>query len=81
MVWNGVETDFVLFSNEINKLIPRISIEFSIAVDKINFLDLTLYKNQNNLHHHTYFKPTNYFQYLHPKSHHPMHIYKGIAKS
>ena len=48
----------------------------------INFLDITVYKNNSgSLNYRPYFKSTNFFQYLHPSSHHPSHTFNGIVKS
>ena len=48
----------------------------------VNFLDLTLYlDNQNIIHHKLYTKPTDARSYLNPGSFHPSHVFQSIPFS
>ena len=54
----------------------------TMSEEKINFLDIKIYKNQENgLSTKIYFKETDNRTLLHKTSHHPQHTFRGIITS
>ena len=49
MIWTGSEQEFLDFMNDLNKKYPSIKFEFKYSQTKIEFLDVLVYKDQNNI--------------------------------
>ena len=49
MIWTGSEQELLDFMNDLNKKHPSIQFEFKYSQTKIEFLDVLVYKDQNNL--------------------------------
>jgi hypothetical protein len=87
LLWNGSLEELKEYENFLNSLIPGIEIKLEASLVSVNFLDVTIYKNQlssNNtfsLGTKIYVKPTDTQNLLHTKSFHPPHTTKGILKS
>ena len=86
LLWNGSLEELKEFENFLNSLIPGIEIKLEASLVSVNFLDITIYKNQlsNNtfsLGTKIYVKPTDTQNLLHTESFHPPHTTKGILKS
>lgn len=64
-----------------NNIIDRIVLEYNINTAQLNFLDITLFKDNNQIHTKPYIKPTNSLSRLHRNSDHPQHIFMSILKS
>lgn len=70
------------FETFLNAQIPDIKITFEHSDKEINFLDTTIYiDNNNTLQTKVFFKSTDTHQLLHKKSFHPQHTFAGILKS
>ena len=86
LLWNGSLDELKEYENFLNSLIPGIEIKLEASLVSVNFLDITIYKNQNfnntfSLGTKIYVKPTDTQNLLHTKSFHPPHTTKGILKS
>ena len=85
LIFPGSVEDLNQYSNFLNKIIPGIKLEVQYNQDKINFLDLTIYRhisgNQNTLQTYTYFKDTDTHTLLHRQSYHPSHTFNSIITS
>jgi len=63
--------------NIFNNLHPRLQFTLEIGGDKINFLDVTIIKNNNKLEFNWYHKPTFSGRYLNYFSQHPLSQKRG----
>ena len=83
LVWQGDKKDTIReFEIGINNLIPDIKVEISMSEIEVNFLDITIFKNQDNgLSTKIYVKETDNRTLLHRRSHHPRHTFKRIISS
>ena len=86
IIWTHSEDDFWEFFNILNNHSESIKLKAELNSDKINFLDVTVFKGQhfNKTGHpdtKVYFKPTDTHQLLHKNSFHPKHTFSGILKS
>jgi hypothetical protein len=86
LLWNGSLEELKQYENFLNNLIPGIEIKLEASLVSANFLDITIYKNQNlnntfSIGTKIYVKPTDTQNLLHTKSFHPPHTTKGILKS
>lgn len=85
--WYGSMAELKDFENYLNTLIPGIKISFNTSIDKVNFLDTTVYKSFNNdagqaiLLTKVFFKETDTHQLVHKLSFHPKHTFRGVLKS
>lgn len=69
------------YENFLSNIIPDIKVTLEWSDERINFLDTTIYINNNTLQTKVFFKPTDTHQLLHKSSFHPSHTFKGILKS
>ena len=68
MPWTGSEQELLNFMSDLNKD-PSIKLEFKYSQTKIEFLDVLVYKDQNNMLQKTiYMKQTDRQNYLHARS-------------
>ena len=84
LIWNGSQTEFNLYLEEINKIHRTIKFTAECSDKEINFLDTTLYKGSRFtqtgvLDIKTHVKPTNKQLYVHATSYHPSGCRKGIV--
>ena len=69
ILWDDDVDSFQPCLETANIVIPGIELTVEAKKQSINFLDITVYKNNSgSLNYLTYFKSTNFFQYLHPSS-------------
>lgn len=85
-LWNGTLEELKEYETFLNNLIPGIEIKLEANLLSVNFLDITIYKNENSdntfsLRTKIYVKPTDTQNLLHTKSFHPPHTTRGILKS
>ena len=80
-IWNGTFNMLSNFISIVNNINPNIKITHSADNAFCIFLDLHLYKLNNQLCHKIHFKDTNSHSILHPSSNHPKHIFKIIIYS
>ena len=79
-IWTGTRTELLL-----NKAHRTLKFTWSISDERIEFLDLNIFKGgrfntTNKLDMSTHFKKTNTFQYPHFSSSHPRGVFKGLVK-
>ena len=84
-VWTGTRSELESFLDRLNKAHRTLKFTWSISDERIEFLDLNLFKggrfNTTNLPDiSTHLKKTNTFQYLHFSSSHPRSVFKGLVK-
>lgn len=63
----------------INKAMP-LEITYEFQTEKINFLDVTIFKKNNKINLKIYQKPLNQYSYIPPSSSHPKSTLKGFIK-
>lgn len=80
-IFFGTEEELKTYETFLNTLIPDIKIELEYSRTKVNFLDLTLFIEDQQIKHTVYHKPTDTHQLLEKSSYHPPHTFKGILKS
>jgi len=84
-VWPGTLDQLSLFEKYLNSIIPNIHITFNSSLISVNFLDITIFKHNNNGVHtietKPFFKDTDTHQLVHTTSFHPHHTFKGIIRS
>ena len=73
-IWTKSEKELDEFMTHMNSYHPNIRFTYEKSQDKINFLDMTVYKTNGRLLTDLYCKPTDGHQYLHSKSCHPFHL-------
>jgi len=84
IIWPHSIEAFHEFLSILNNHEPPIKFKYTINTDTVDYLDTTIFKNENNngkLLTRVYFKPTDTHQLLHKESFHPKHTFKGILKS
>ncbi|KAL5264455.1 hypothetical protein ACHWQZ_G005523 [Mnemiopsis leidyi] len=84
IIWKGTTRQFSLFVSNLNTLAENFGIRFgSWEIGKsVNFLDLTLYLDeQNKVQYKIYKKPTDARNYLRTDSFHPPHVFRSVAFS
>lgn len=72
VMFNGSIRQLNLFKNYLNKIHPNV--KFTLETEEnhsINYLDLTIFKDENALRFKIYRKPTTTAQTIHASSHHP----------
>ena len=80
-IWDyGIES-LMAFHSFLNGLDSNISVDLQHSSTSIRFLDLELYRAQDNVGYRIGFKPTDCHSVLPPSSHHPRHIFRGILYS
>ena len=78
-IWTVTEKELKHFFHEINKVHRTIKFDYKFSIKEINFLDLTIYKdNKGKLVTKVYTKPTDRQSYLYRTSAHPEHLKKSI---
>ena len=85
-VWEHDEDDFKEFIQTLNTHHRSITIKYTTSREKIDFLDVTVFKGPNfttngKLDLKVFFKETDTHALLHKTSFHPPHCYTGIVKS
>ena len=81
MLWTHGEKALNIFSSQFNLTDRNIQLTINFALDEINFLDTIIKIKDNKLVTTLYQKPTHKYNYVHPKSSHPPHIFKSIIFS
>ena len=84
-IWTGTRSELDSFLDRLNKAHRTLRFTWSISSERVEFLDLNLFKGgrfntTNHLDMSTHFKKTNTFQYLHFSSSHPRSVFKGLVK-
>ena len=80
-IWTREEESLHTFLNHINSFHRSIKFTSEFSHDQVNFLDVTIRKENGTLATDLYTKPTDTHQYLHSSSCHPRHCKSGIAYS
>ena len=81
-LWNATPRTFKVFLNTVNNIAMKYGIQFTGECSKkANFLDTTVEIEGNELKTDMFVKPTDADQYLHRRSHHPLHMFKSIPFS
>ena len=82
MIWTGSEEKLLDFISNWNKKHPSIKFEFKNSQTKIEFLDVLVYKDHNNMLQITiYRKQTDRQNYLEARSEHPKLLKDSIPYS
>ena len=84
-IWTGSRSELDNFPDRLNRAHHSIKFTWSISNERIQFLDLNIFKGDRFtetglLDLNTHFKSTNTFQYLHFSSSHPRSVFKGLVK-
>ena len=79
-VWHN-NANFNDFFQYINSRESFIKFTGSPPSNTVNFLDVTIFIEDDHLAYKPYFKPTHNFNLLSPSSNHPLHIFKSIIKN
>ena len=79
--WKYSEAELLTLYKDLNNYHKTIKFEINYSVEKINFLDVTVYIKDNLLHTTLYIKPTDRKEYLHFNSSHPSHCKSAIPYS
>jgi len=89
IIWKGNLPELLAFHRTLNELIPCIKFDLKFSERKVAFLDLEIhcqkyYTDSHNWTNHlcfgTYHKTIHTFNYISPKSMHPIHTLKGFIK-
>ena len=85
-LWRSTKEAFNEFIKNLNIESKKFGINFPLKEVQfgktVNFLDLTIYLDEENkIHHKLFIKPTDSRAYLNPKSFHPHHIFTSIPFS
>ena len=85
-IWRGTKRAFESFLKKLNKETNKYGINFPIEEfqfgKSVNFLDVTLYINeQNHIQYKSYTKPTDAKRYLRPQSFHPKNVFSSVPLS
>ncbi len=81
IIWEHSATELQNFIAYLNAAHPTIKFTQETSSEKINFLDVTVYKDGNQLQTTLYKKPTDVHLYLHYKSCHPKKMKESIPYS
>ena len=81
MLWTHGEKAFDTFYSQFNLTYPNIQLTINFALDEISFLDIITKIKDNKLVTTLYQKSPQKYNYVHPKSSHPPHIFKSIIFS
>ena len=80
-IFDGDEEDLTRLQQEMNGFIPDIALSFESSNESVNFLDLTIYRSEDDrIWFSTYQKTISVFQYLPPVSCHPRSTISGFIK-
>ena len=77
-IWRHDEDSLTRFHTHVNQQHPKIQATLSFG-KSVNFLDLTIYLEDNRLGFKLFCKPTDSHMLLPTNSHHPNHTFKGIV--
>ena len=82
-IWIGTRSELEGFLDRLNKAHRTLKFTWSISNERIEFLNLNLFKGgrfnrTTYLDMSTHFKKNNTFQYLHFSSSHPRGVFKGL---
>jgi len=80
-IWRGDYNDLNRFLSLTNSIDSNITITSDIHTSYCTFLDLHIFKLNNQLCHKIHFKETNNHSLLDVSSNHPKHTFKGIIYS
>lgn len=81
-LWPSLELDTLKeYEIFLNRIIPGIKITLKHHTNKIDFLDVCIYKKNNQINTKIFFKETDTHQLLHKDSFHPKHTCTGILKA
>ena len=85
-IWRGTKRTFDQYVQQLNAETKKYGIEFPVEESQfgksINFLDLSVYlDDQNTIQHKGYSKPTDSKRYLNPSSFHPLAVFDAIPFS
>ena len=79
MIWIGTVSELLNFFDEINQVHPYIKFDYKYSIEKIEFLDTTIFKNEyKSLSTKLYSKPTDRPGYIHSRSYHPRAQIKNV---
>ena len=81
MLWQHGEKELEKFLKFLNCYHPTIKFTANYSQKGVNFLDVSVRKNNNQLVTDLYIKPANTHQYLHASSCHVYHSKKSIPHS
>ena len=81
MIWQHGEEELTKFLQDLNSCHPTIKFTSEFSKDKINFLDVMVYRDGDHLVTDLYVKPTDTHQYLHATSCHVFHCKRSIPFS
>ena len=81
LIWNATKPEFDKVLKKIDVCHPSIKSEYKMSKIEINFLDTTVFTQDNKLQTKVYVKPTDRQSYFHTKSDHPNSNKKSIAYS
>ena len=79
-IWKGSIQGLLMFRDFINSIIPGINVTLKFGRLSVDFLDVTVYKENGVLKVKTYQKPLNCHSYLPSNSNHPPGCIKGFIK-
>ena len=77
-LWDHGPESLKEFHCFLNGLDTNIAVDLQHSSSSIRFLDLELYRANNNIGYRIGFKPTDCHTILPPSSHHPRHVFRGI---
>jgi hypothetical protein len=80
-VWNGSESSLDRLISKLQVLIPGIKFTCKKSRKMVEFLDLCIVLDQNEIHYYTHQKLMNKYAYITPSSCHPLHVFKGWIKA
>ena len=81
MIWTGSKQELLEFMSDLNKKHPSIKFEFKYSQTKIEFLDVLVYKDHNNMLQTTiYRKQTDRQNCLDARSEHPKLLKDSIPR-
>ena len=78
IIWNEDWGNHEVFLSKLNGIDDRLEFLCDKVGDSVNFLDLVIYKNGENVATDIYYKDTDTKQYLNYKSNHPRHVKNNI---
>lgn len=81
MIWEHGQEALLEFLTELNSFHNHIKFTWEISPTSVDFLDITVFKQENGKLAHRWFKkPTDAHLYLHYQSAHPRHVIDNIPK-
>ena len=81
IIWEHGEDNLKEFLNSLNNQHPTIKFTYEYSSTDVNFLDVNVKQNEDNLETDIYVKPTDTHQYLHASSCHVYHSKRAIPYS